>query len=399
MICLMKYVKTGLQVLVEDQKLAGSFGGNVALLAHNASVDADCIHAAYRFRELFGERFIKLFGPQHGFSTDAQDNMIETDHTIHPYFNIPVYSLYSETRIPTDTMLEGIDHLFVDLQDVGCRMYTYIYTLTHILEKCAEKEIQVIVLDRPNPLNGLQMEGNVLDMEFASFIGRHPIPVRHAMTIGEVARMHQAFWAESPTDLQVIPMQGWERQMYYEDTGLPWLLPSPNLSRVESALTFPGLVLFEGTQLSEGRGTTQPLEIVGHPAIEPYAFFANHLRKAFAKSNLEGCIIRPITFLPTFQKQADRVCGGFQVHVTDRRTYKPWRTGQFLLRELFHHLGQHFAWKEPPYEYDYTHMPIDIINGTDSLRHWVENRGDMATLDAFEQLEQYKADWEQVILY
>ena len=191
--------------------------------------------------------------------------MIETDHTVHPYFNIPVYSLYSETRIPTEAMLKDIDHLFIDLQDVGCRMYTYIYTMTLILDACVSKDIEIVILDRPNPLNGVDLEGNVLDMEFESFIGLHPMPVRHAMTIGEVALMHQRYWAASKSKLRVIEMRGWTRQMYYEDTGLPWLLPSPNLSRVESAFTFPGMVLFEGTTLSEGRGTTQPLEIMGHP--------------------------------------------------------------------------------------------------------------------------------------
>ena len=204
------------------------------MLCHNASIDSTYTHAALRFQELFGERFIKLFGPQHGFTTDVQDNMVETDHYVHPYFNIPVYSLYSETRIPTDEMLAGIDHFFIDLQDVGCRIYTYIYTLTHILEKCTNKDIEVIILDRPNPINGVNIEGNILEPEFTSFVGRHPIPLRHGMTMAEVALMHQRFWAKISANVTAIKMDHWKRSMYFEDTGLPWVLPSPNLSRTES---------------------------------------------------------------------------------------------------------------------------------------------------------------------
>ncbi|UJH66681.1 exo-beta-N-acetylmuramidase NamZ domain-containing protein [Allomuricauda sp. SCSIO 65647] len=392
-------VKSGLDVLYGDKGLQDSFKGNVALLCHNASVDGELVHATYRFEDIFGERFVKIFGPQHGFSTDAQDNMIETDHTVHPYFNVPVYSLYSETRVPTDEMLEGIDHLFVDMQDVGCRMYTYIYTLTLLLEKCASKDIEVIVLDRPNPLNGIDLEGNLLDMNFASFIGLHPIPVRHGMTIGEVAEMHQKYWVSEKANMRVIKMQGWSREMYYEDTGLPWLLPSPNIPRIDSTFTFPATVVFEGTELSEGRGTTQSLEIVGDPKIEPYSYYKKHLSKAMRDTGLKGFALRPITFLPTFQKHADRPCGGFQVHVIDRKTFTPWKVGQVLMRELYRHLGDEFQWKEPPYEYDYENMPIDIINGSDRLRHWVEKDGSLEALKEMEQYESYIDDFDSIKLY
>lgn len=395
----MKKVVTGLEVLTKDHDLQAKFNGSVALLCHNASVDSGCTHAASRFREMFGSRFTKLFGPQHGFSTDAQDNMIETDHFIHPYFNIPVYSLYSETRVPTDEMLEGIDHFFIDLQDIGCRMYTYIYTLTLLLEKCTGRDIQIIVLDRPNPLNGIDIEGNILDTEFTSFIGRHPIPVRHGMTIGEVALMHQNLWAGAKVDLKVIKMHNWNREMFFEDTKLPWLLPSPNIARAESALTFPATVIFEGTQLSEGRGTSQPLEIIGHPKIEPFSLYSDHLAGVVENSGLEGFVLRPITFLPTFQKHSDVVCGGFQIHITNKKTFRPWRTGQLVLRELYHHLGDDFKWKEPPYEYDYEHKPIDIINGSDKLRHWAENNGSIEMLEALEELDGYQHQLNEVKIY
>lgn len=392
----MKKIATGLDSL---SHIHDRFKGHVALLCHNASVDSGCIHAAFRFKEMFGARFIKIFGPQHGFSTDAQDNMIETDHSIHPYFKIPVYSLYSETRIPTDAMLDGIDHLFVDLQDIGCRMYTYIYTLTLLLEKCAGKDIEIIILDRPNPINGIDMEGNILDPEFESFIGRHPLPVRHGLTIGEVAMMHQKMWAKAKANLQVISMRNWQREMYYEDTGLPWLLPSPNLSRPESALTFAAAVLFEGTLLSEGRGTTQPLEMVGHPKIEPFGLFADHLEDVVKHSGLKGFVLRPLVFLPTFDKHSNQVCGGFQIHVTDKRSFKPWRVGQLLMRELYQHLGEEFKWRSPPFEYNYSQKPIDIINGSDKLRHWVEQNQSLEILDSFEALHEYQQKVKEIRLY
>lgn len=395
----MKKVRTGLDVLINDRNLIDSFNGNVALLCHNASIDSTFTHAALKFNDLFGSRFVKLFGPQHGFTTDTQDNMIETNHYIHSYFKIPVYSLYSETRIPDDNMLEGIDHLFVDLQDIGSRMYTYIYTLTLLLEKCSKKDIEVIVLDRPNPINGLDIEGNILDLKFKSFIGRHPIPVRHGMTIGEVALMHQKFWAKEKTQLKIIKMLYWERDMYFEDTKLPWLLPSPNLARAESTLTFPAIVLFEGTLLSEGRGTTQPLEIVGHPKIESFSYYKNHLINSIEESKLKGFVLRPMTFTPTFDKKNNEVCGGFQVHITNKKTYKPWRVGQFILRELYHHLGSDFEWRSPPFEYNYTQPPIDIINGTDKLRYWVENNDSVEVLETFENLKDYKLQLNEIKIY
>lgn len=392
-------VATGLDVLSQSPQLIAQFKGNVALLCHNASVNQALEPSALVFRRIFGKRLVKLFGPQHGFSTDAQDNMIESDHFIHPYLNIPVYSLYSETRVPTDAMLEGIDHLFVDLQDVGCRMYTYSYTLTLILEKCAGAKIEVIVLDRPNPVNGVDIEGNVLDMDFASFVGRHPMPVRHGLTLAEIALMHQRFWVNSRANLRVIAMEGWERNMYFGETGLPWLLPSPNLSRAESTLTFPGLVLFEATNLSEGRGTTQPLEIVGHPEIDSYALYEKHLSWALQSSGLQGVAIRPIVFLPTFDKHAGVPCGGFQLHVTDRSTFKPWRTGQFLLRELCQLLGDAFQWRNPPFEYEELLMPIDILNGSAELRKWVQKAGTLEELNQLEQLDEYLDKKRSIEIY
>ena len=382
-------VLTGLDILSKNKTLQNKFKGTVALLCNNASITSNYEPTALKFKKIFGTRFIKLFGPQHGFSTDAQDNMIETDHFIHPFLKIPVYSLYSETRVPTDEMLDGVNHFFIDLQDVGVRMYTYIYSLTLLLEKCTDKNIEIIVLDRPNPLNGNTLEGNILDTKFSSFIGRHPLPVRHGLTIGEIALMHQKYWTNASANLNIIKMENWSRKMHFEDTKLPWLLPSPNLARVESANTFPATVFFEGTNLSEGRGTTQPLEIFGHPKIDSYFFYEKHLKSVIKDSKLEGFKIRPITFIPTFHKHMNIVCGGFQIHVTDKRKFMPWRVGQIMLREMYHYLGDDFEWLNPPYEYNYLQMPIDIINGTDVLRQWVEKKGSLDSLIQFENLESY----------
>ena len=377
-------VQTGLQRLLEDKDLQKKYPGKIGYLCHAASITKDIEHGLLALKRSFGDRLIKVFGPQHGFVTDVQDNMVESKHTIHPYFNLKVYSLYSETRIPTAEMLEGLNHVFVDLQDVGTRIYTYIYTMTYMMEACQKLGIQVVILDRPNPIDAKTMEGNVLDMKFDSFVGRHPLPVRHALTMAEVATMNKKFWNARDCDLDIIKMQGYKREMSYEDTGLPWVLPSPNLATVEAAYTFVGTVLYEGTYISEGRGTTRSLEIIGHPKIEAFSFH-DHLKKVLSREELKGFVLRPLVFLPTFQKHQGLPCGGFQIHVTDRQKFEPWRLCQTLCREFYHHLGSEFKWKQPPYEYEYDRMPIDLINGTDKLRLWVEKNGSRADYEKIMQ--------------
>lgn len=378
----MKKVYSGLDHLKYSKDVQNKYKGNIGYLCHSASVDADFRHGIFALQSLFGGRLKKIFSPQHGFVGDVQDNMVESDHFTHPYFNLPVYSLYSETRKPTQEMLEGLDHIFIDLQDVGTRIYTYIYTATLMMEACAEKGIDVIVLDRANPIGGKTIEGNMLDPKFASFVGRHPLPVRHGMTIGEIALMAKKHWAID-VSLEVIKLQGWERWMMYEDTGIPWVMPSPNLPTIEAAFTFVGTVLFEGTNISEGRGTTRSLEIVGHPGIEPYSFLDQLLPKIKA-TGLQGFVLRPVNFLPTFQKHHNVACGGYQIHVTDRDSFRPWALCQVLCREFYHHLGNAFAWKQPPYEYEYEKLPVDLINGTDRLRFWVEQNGSIEELEIIE---------------
>lgn len=370
----MAVVITGLDRILSEKDLQQKFKGNIGYLCHSASVTKNIEHGLLALQRTFGSQLKKIFGPQHGFVTDVQDNMVETKHYVHPFFKLPVYSLYSETRIPTDEMLEGLDHIFVDLQDVGTRIYTYIYTMTLLMEACQKKGIEVVVLDRPNPIDADTLEGNILDLNYASFVGRHPIPVRHGLTMGEVALMHKKYWGGKDCKLTVIEMKGYDRKMSYEDTGLPWVIPSPNLPTIEAAYTFVGTVLYEGTNISEGRGTTRSLEIIGHPKIEAFGFHEK-LKPVLEKANLKGFILRPLVFLPTFQKHAGIPTGGYQIHVTDRKTFEPWRLCQYLLREMYKELGSEFKWKVPPYEYEYHKVPVDLINGTDALRLWVEKNG------------------------
>lgn len=392
-------IALGIDRVREDQNIRKIIVGDVALLCHGASVDSSLTNSVLIFKDIFKERFKKIFGPQHGFCADVQDNMVESRDFIHPYFKMIVHSLYSETRIPTPQMLEGINTIVVDLQDVGTRIYTYIYTLTLLMEACGKLGIKVVVLDRPNPINGIDIEGNILEKEFTSFVGLHPIPVRHALTIGEVGLMAKNFW-KIECDYEVIPMKGWKRSMSFEDCNVPWVIPSPNLPTVDSSYTFPATVLYEGTNISEGRGTTRSLEILGHPKIEPFSLVSK-LNLLIAKEQLSGFTLRPLNFMPTFQKHANTPCGGFQIHVTDRKRFQPWRVGQFLMRELFKELGSDFQWKQPPYEYEYIKMPIDLINGTDKLRHWVESNGDMQELDILENtnMGNYLNNREEILIY
>lgn len=393
-------VQIGLDILANDSNIQSKFPGKIGYLCHSASVSSTLTHGIDVMLKIFGKRLIKLFGPQHGLITDVQDNMVESKHFTHPYYLLPVYSLYSETRIPTAEMLEGIDHLFVDLQDVGTRIYTYIYTMTYVLEACAEAGIEVIILDRPNPINCQTIEGNILDPKFASFVGRHPLPVRHALTMGEVAKMHQKLWAAKECETQVIPMKNYSRTMSFEDTGLPWVMPSPNLPTVEGCYTFVGTVLFEGTNISEGRGTTRSLEIIGHPKIKPHRDYAV-LMKSLTDAGLTGFKLRPLYFMPTFQKHAGKSCGGYQLHVTDRTQFKPWRVCQILCRDLMQLLGSDFAYKQDPYEYEYDMNPVDMINGTDQLRHWYESNGPLSFLDELENqgMKSYLNNRDNCLLY
>ena len=348
-------------------------GARVGLVCNQASVDHDLRHSADLLRSKEGVRLKALFGPQHGIRGDVQDNMVETAHAVDAQTGLTVYSLYSETREPTERMLEDLDVLVCDLQDVGCRIYTFVYTIANCMRAARRAGKRVVVCDRPNPIGGLALEGNVLEPGFESFVGQFPVPTRHGMTVCELSKMFNEHWGIG-CELEVVGMDGWARELWFEDTDAPWVLPSPNMPTVETTKVFPGTVHLEGTQASEGRGTTRPFELVGAPYVEAF-----ELARRLEGLDLPGVKFRPTGFMPTFQKHAGRPCGGVQIHVFEREEFLPVLTGVAVVKTLRDLYGGEFRWKEPPYEYVYDKNPFDVIAGTDSLRKALE-RGD--TLEA-----------------
>jgi uncharacterized protein YbbC (DUF1343 family) len=341
-------------------------GQRVGVVCNPASVDGGLRNVVDAVAAHPRATLAAIFGPQHGFRSDVQENMIETGHARDAARRLPVYSLYSETREPTAEMLAGVDVLVVDLQDVGTRIYTYIYTMANCLIAARKHGVKVIVCDRPNPIGGVGVEGPMLVRGFESFVGMYPIPMRHGMTIGELARMfNDAFGIGA--DLEVIAMDGWRREMYFEETGVPWVMPSPNIPTNETAVVYPGTVLFEGTNVSEGRGTTRPFELLGAPWVTSEAF-ADGLNAL----GLPGVRFRPTIFEPTFHKHASTSCGGCQIHVLDRASFRPVQTGIAALH-AFRACGRdRFEWRPPPYEYEHTKLPIDILAGSSELREQLE---------------------------
>jgi uncharacterized protein YbbC (DUF1343 family) len=357
-------VRTGLEeLLARPGDLAGP---RLGLVANPASVTAALEHAAVALAGSRRFRLHALFGPEHGIWADAQD-LVEVPDTKDPETGLPVHSLYGDTRVPTPAMLAEIDAVVLDLQDVGSRYYTFVYTMLHVLEACARDGRRAVVLDRPNPLGGADLEGNVLDPGFRSFVGLHPLPVRHGMTIGELALLFKEERGLR-VDLRVVPMRGWRREMHFEDTGLPWVLPSPNMPTVDTAFVYPGGCLVEGTNLSEGRGTTRPFELVGAPWLDPWS-----LARAMERERVPGARFRPVFFTPTFHKHAGQLCGGIQVHVHDRRLFPAYLAYLLLLGHARRQDPKRFAWRDPPYEYEHVKLPIDILCGTDSVRRALES--------------------------
>ena len=364
-------MQLGSERLVASTRLDGL---RVGVLANPASVDRGFQHIADLLANSNRHKLTAIFGPQHGYSSDLQDNMIETPHGKDRRRNIPVFSLYSETREPTKEMLELIDVLVVDLQDVGARIYTFIYTLANCLRAAARHGLPVIVCDRPNPIGGLQVEGPTLEPGYESFVGQFRMPMRHGLTIAELARLfneHHGIGAE----LEIAPMEGWRRDLYFDATGLPWVMPSPNMPALDTAIAYPGTVLFEGTKLSEGRGTTRPFELIGAPWLH-----GDELAARLNKAELGGVHFRKVAFEPTFQKHARVPCGGVQIHVTDRNAFAPVKTGVSLLRECFGLAPSEFAWRDPPYEYEHEKMPIDILAGSPLLRQQIEAQVPLAEI-------------------
>ncbi len=395
----MKKISTGLEELIRLKKYQDQIKGNIGLLCHSASIDSNYQLGVVPLQKIFKKRLKKLFGPQHGFVTDVQDNMVETKTFHHPYLNLPIFSLYGETRTPNAEMLEGLDTVIVDLQDVGTRVYTYISTLGLLMQECEKKGIEVVILDRPNPVGGEIIEGNILEEEFKSFVGIHPIPMRHGLTMGEVGAYYQKYFYPN-CSLKVIAMKGWKRSYFFKDTGLPWVNPSPNLPTMEGSLAYVGTVLFEGTNISEGRGTTRSLEVLGHPKIEPWSLH-DEIQKDLKKWKLEGFVLRPLIFQPTFQKFSGVPCGGFQIHVTDYKKFRPWRLGQYLVKKFKNHLGDDFKWNTSPYEYEDKKLAIDLINGSDKIRNWVDSKAGLTELLKLENIGRttYLNQRKSVLIY
>lgn len=344
---------------LKDQRLG--------LLCNPASVDQSFRHALELLRDRTPGRLTAVFSPQHGFWAEKQDNMIESGDSVDPLSGLPVFSLYGKTRRPDREMFEGIDTLLIDLQDVGTRVYTFATTVSYCLEKARETDRSVLVLDRPNPLNGIQVEGNLLDSNFASFVGRYPLPMRHGLTLGELALYINTVYSIH-SRLSVIPVKGWQRQMFFPDTGLPWVPPSPNLPTSSSALVYPGQVLLEGTNISEGRGTTTPFEMFGAPFIDQ-----ERVLSFMGGRRFPGGILRPVVFEPMFGKWQHHRCRGFHLHITDPQSYNSYQTSLKLLQAIIRHHPREFQWRSPPYEYEWDRLPIDLIAGSDSLREQLEN--------------------------
>jgi uncharacterized protein YbbC (DUF1343 family) len=373
-------VRLGSDVLLTSNRLTGK---RVGVVCNHASLDRGFLHIVDRLAAANDLTLAAIFGPQHGFRSDVQDNMIETPHANDPGRRVPIYSLYSETREPTAEMLAGLDALVIDLQDVGARIYTYIYTMANCMRACARHGIPVIVCDRPNPIAGVDVEGARLVPGFESFVGQFPIPMRHGMTIGELATFfNEVFSIGAP--LEVVTMEGWRRDMYADQTELPWVMPSPNMPTLDTAIVYPGTVLFEGIMLSEGRGTTRPFELVGAPWIE-----AERFARDMNALGLTGVYFRPAVFEPTFQKHAKQTCGGCQIHVTARHLFKPVLVGVALAGMFRRTNPDKFAWRQPPYEYEHDKMPIDILAGSAELRQQIE-----ADVPAMEIAASWKADEE-----
>jgi uncharacterized protein YbbC (DUF1343 family) len=358
-------MRLGSERLLASSRLNGS---RVGVLANPASIDHKFRHIVDRLAASPDWTLTAIFGPQHGFQSDLQDNMIESAHAKDKRRNVPIFSLYSETREPTPAMLDLIDVLVIDIQDVGARIYTFIYTMANCLRAAARQNLPVIVCDRPNPIGGVAVEGPMLEKGYESFVGQFPIPMRHGMTVGELARLFNERYAIG-AELEIVPMEGWSRDMYWDATGLPWVMPSPNMPTLDTAIVYPGTVLFEGTMLSEGRGTTRPFELIGAPWLD-----GEQLAERMSGAGLAGVHFRSATFEPTFQKHARATCGGCQIHVTSRREFEPVKAGVSLMRECYGLAPDRFGWRDPPYEYEHDKMPIDILAGSPALRQQIEQQ-------------------------
>jgi uncharacterized protein YbbC (DUF1343 family) len=387
-------VKTGLENLLEHPK-AGLEGYRLGLLCNSSSVDRQFVHARFLINKLYPGQLKAVYSPQHGFYAEKQDNMIESSDIMDPYLNIPVFSLYGETRVPSRKMLDAIDLLIIDLPDVGTRVYTFSTTVSYCLEAAKKYDKKVLILDRPNPIGGNLVEGNILHPDCESFVGRFPVPMRHGLTMGELALFYNEHFGIG-CNLEIIPLKGWRRNMFFKNTGLAWTAPSPNLPTPDSAVVYPGQVIWEGTNISEGRGTTQPFEIFGAPFLQPQKIIQ------FLKNpSIPGVILREVAFEPTANKWKGEICKGFQIHIVDHQNYRPYQTSLRLLQAVLLVHKDHFKWKTPPYEYEFEKRPIDLILGDKKIRKCLESGMELSKVEKEwkEDLEKFLVTRQNVLLY
>ena len=400
-------MKFGIDRLIEDAALRRPLAGRrVALLAHPASVTRDLVHSLDALAALADIQLAAAFGPQHGLRGDKQDNMAESPDYTDPVHGIPVFSLYGEVRRPTAQMMDSFDVLLVDLQDLGCRVYTFATTLRYVLEAAARHGKSVWVLDRPNPA-GRPVEGLALRPGWESFVGAGPLPLRHGLSLGELARWFVRT-LRLDVDCQVVSMQGWKPESA-PGYGWPlgaraWVNPSPNASNLWMARCYAGTVMLEGTTLSEGRGTTRPLELFGAPDIEPRALLAT--MESLAPQWMHGCRLRDCHFEPTFHKHAGALCAGLQIHVEDaaydHEAFRPWRLLALVFKALRRLRPDYDLWRDFAYEYERERLAIDLINGSELLRRWVDDPAAVpADLDALAAPDEraWREEREAVLLY
>ena len=354
-------VKSGLECLLHDfpEELKGK---KIGVVCHAASVTSSYVHIIDALTHHPSCRLGAIFGPQHGLYGQTQDNMIEWEGTDRALHKVPVYSLYGKVRKPTPEMLAGLDALVFDLQDAGARPYTYLWTLKLCMEACSEKKVPLYVLDRPNPIACGAFDGPMLRPDCFSFVGGAEIPLCHRLSIGEIGGLLRRAYFPS-ADVHIVWMQGWRRNSLWSETGLPWVLPSPNMPTPDTALVYPGMVLLEATTLSEGRGTTRPFEIFGAPFLN-----IRKLREYLDKCDPKGCIFREHEFIPTFQKWAGKECRGMQLHVTDPRSFKPVETAYAILSAVHAVAPDDFSFRTDPYEYEREKPAIDVLSGSDRFR-------------------------------
>ncbi len=373
-------ITIGIEQLVSS-KPSFLAGKRLGLLCNQASTDRHFTHSRDLILQTFPGQLTCLFSPQHGFFSEKQDNMIESGHMTDSSSGLLVFSLYGETRKPLPAMFENLDILLVDLQDVGTRVYTFIWTVVYCLQTAAETGKKVVILDRPNPVGGHIIEGNLLKSSCRSFVGLYEIPMRHGLTMGELAQLCN-LEMKIGAELEVVKMEGWQRQMFFSDTGFPWVFPSPNMPTPLTALVYPGQVIWEGTNISEGRGTTLPFELVGAPFIDH-----QQVLEKLSTMRLPGCVLRPIVFEPTSGKWVGKRCSGFHVHVTETDGFLSYRLSLALLQALLSLYPDEFSYKEPPYEYEFEQLPMDMILGDVELRTALEDGADILELEQSWQQE------------